>query len=67
MMHGFPDDSRIYDRLVPFLAPRRAVAFDFVGHGQSARVDMALEGRRDDELAAVLDSLGLEGRHDRGP
>jgi 2-hydroxy-6-oxonona-2,4-dienedioate hydrolase len=62
MMHGFPDDSRVYDRLVPFLAPRRAVAFDFVGQGHSARVDMAaLEGRRDDELAAVLDALGLEG------
>ena len=62
MMHGFPDDSRIYDRLVPFLAPRRAVAFDFVGQGHSARVDMAaLEGRRDDELAAVLDALRLEG------
>jgi 2-hydroxy-6-oxonona-2,4-dienedioate hydrolase len=30
-MHGFPDDSRIYDRLVPLLSPRRAEAFDFLG------------------------------------
>jgi pimeloyl-ACP methyl ester carboxylesterase len=28
LMHGFLDDSRIYDRLVPLLSPRRAVAFD---------------------------------------
>ena len=35
LMHGFPDDSRIYNRLVPLLSPRRAVAFDFLGYGAS--------------------------------
>ena len=25
LMHGFPDDHRIYDKLLPRLAPRRAV------------------------------------------
>jgi pimeloyl-ACP methyl ester carboxylesterase len=28
-LHGFPDDSRIYDRLAPYLSPRRVVALDF--------------------------------------
>ena len=37
LMHGFPDDSRIYDRLVPRLSPRRAVTFDFLGYGGSDR------------------------------
>jgi pimeloyl-ACP methyl ester carboxylesterase len=37
MMHGFPDNSRIYDDLVPHLvaAGRRVVTFDFLGFGQS--------------------------------
>jgi pimeloyl-ACP methyl ester carboxylesterase len=37
MMHGFPDDSRIYDRLIPLLAPQCAVAFDWLGYGRSGR------------------------------
>jgi pimeloyl-ACP methyl ester carboxylesterase len=37
LMHGFPDDSRIYDRLAPELSPQRSVAFDFAGHGHSER------------------------------
>ena len=28
LMHGFPGDHHIYDRLVELLAPRRVVAFD---------------------------------------
>ena len=31
LMHGFPDDSRIYARLAPELSPQRSVAFDFAG------------------------------------
>jgi len=31
MMHGFPDNLHLYDRLVPFLSPpRRLVTFDFL-------------------------------------
>ena len=37
LMHGFPDDCRIYARLVPLLFPRRAVTFDFLGYGRSDR------------------------------
>ncbi len=38
-LHGFPDDSRIYDRLAPRLSPRRVLALDFGGFGHSDRVD----------------------------
>lgn len=37
MMHGFPDHHRIYERLAAALAPRRTLAFDFLGYGRSAR------------------------------
>jgi len=36
LMHGFPDNLHLYDRLVPFLLPsRRVVTFDFLGWGSS--------------------------------
>jgi pimeloyl-ACP methyl ester carboxylesterase len=36
LMHGFPDSTRLYDRLLPHLAGRRGVVrFDFLGWGQS--------------------------------
>jgi haloalkane dehalogenase len=35
LMHGFPDDLHLYDRLVPELAGRRVVVFDFLGWGTS--------------------------------
>jgi haloalkane dehalogenase len=37
LMHGFPDNLRIYDDLIPYLvaAGRRVVAFDFLGFGAS--------------------------------
>jgi pimeloyl-ACP methyl ester carboxylesterase len=35
VLHGFPDDSRVYDRLVPLLAPRRVIALDWHGYGRS--------------------------------
>jgi haloalkane dehalogenase len=35
LMHGFPDDLHLYDRLVPELAGRRVVTFDFLGWGTS--------------------------------
>jgi haloalkane dehalogenase len=61
LMHGFPDDHRIYDKLLPLLSPRRAVAFDWLGYGRSDRAD-AVGFSLDDhgsELAAVLDELGI--------
>jgi len=35
LMHGFPDNLHLYDRLVPHLSPRRIVTFDFLGWGAS--------------------------------
>jgi len=36
LMHGFPDNLHLYDRLVPLLSPpRQVVTFDFLGWGAS--------------------------------
>jgi haloalkane dehalogenase len=36
LMHGFPDNLHLYDRLIRYLSPpRRVVAFDFLGWGGS--------------------------------
>jgi haloalkane dehalogenase len=35
LMHGFPDNLHLYDLLVPELAQRRVVTFDFLGWGRS--------------------------------
>jgi pimeloyl-ACP methyl ester carboxylesterase len=35
LMHGFPDNLHLYDRLVPHLCGRRLVLFDFLGWGRS--------------------------------
>jgi pimeloyl-ACP methyl ester carboxylesterase len=63
LMHGFPDDSRIYDRVLPLLGPRRVVTFDFLGYGRSDRPDAAAFEvlDREHELGAVLDGLEVEG------
>jgi len=62
LMHGFPDDSHVYDRLMPLLAPRRGVTFDFLGYGRSDRTDASAGDIADhhQDLAAVVDSLGVE-------
>jgi pimeloyl-ACP methyl ester carboxylesterase len=60
MMHGFPDDSRIYDRLAPRLGDRRGVTFDFLGYGGSERIESTATIDRARELAIVLDELDLD-------
>jgi haloalkane dehalogenase len=62
LMHGFPDDSRIYGRLAPLLAPQRVVTFDFMGYGRSDRPDPGTltADRHHQELGAVLDALDLD-------
>jgi pimeloyl-ACP methyl ester carboxylesterase len=38
LMHGFPDNLHLYDRLLPWLSPsRRVVTFDFLGWGASEK------------------------------
>jgi pimeloyl-ACP methyl ester carboxylesterase len=60
-MHGFPDDQRIYARLLPLLSPRRAVTFDFLGYGRSERSDAAGFTPEDHaaQITAVLDALNI--------
>jgi haloalkane dehalogenase len=60
LLHGFPDDSRIYHKLIPQLAPRRAVAFDLLGYGHSGRVAGPNPGQHDTELPAVLEALAID-------
>src|SRR5262245_59136174 len=36
LMHGFPDNLHLYDRVLPYLSPaRRLITFDFLGWGAS--------------------------------
>jgi haloalkane dehalogenase len=62
LMHGFPDDLHLYDELVPHLAGRRVIAFDFLGWGQSdkpaGRKYTAASQTQD--VAAVLDYFQLD-------
>ena len=61
LTHGFPDDHRVYDKLLPLLTPRRAVTFDWRGYGRSDRSDTAgfsLE-EHESQLLAVIDRLDI--------
>jgi haloalkane dehalogenase len=62
LMHGFPDDARIYDRLVPLLAPRRALTIDLLGYGRSDRPTREVLEAADhvDQLRDVLDALRID-------
>jgi pimeloyl-ACP methyl ester carboxylesterase len=62
LMHGFPDNMHLYDRLVPHLAPpRRVVLFDFLGWGESdkpAGYPYTADNQVGD-LDSVITQLGL--------
>ena len=63
LMHGFPDNLHIYDRLIPPLSAsgRRVVTFDFLGFGDSGKPDGATYGfdQQIGDLEAVIDHLHL--------
>jgi haloalkane dehalogenase len=63
LMHGFPDNLRIYDDLIPYLtkAGRRVVAFDFLGFGASDKPAGASYSfaQQVGDLQAVIQALGL--------
>jgi haloalkane dehalogenase len=63
LMHGFPDDLHLYDRLVPHLrTTRQVVTFDFLGWGSSdkpAGYPYTATNQTGD-LDAVIEQLGLE-------
>ena len=63
LMHGFPDNLHLYDRLVPYLSPpRRVVAFDFLGWGSSEKPDPYpyTATNQVGDLDAVIEQLRLE-------
>ena len=59
LMHGFPDNIHLYDRLVPHLAGRRPVVrFDFLGWGRSDKPQgyPYTATNQAGDLAAVIDA-----------
>jgi haloalkane dehalogenase len=62
VMHGFPDNLHLYDRLVSYLSPsRRVVTFDFLGWGNSDKPSGYPYTARNQEgdLDAVIKQLKL--------
>jgi haloalkane dehalogenase len=61
LMHGVPDDLHLYDRLVPELAGRRLVTFDFLGWGASDKPTgyPYTASNQTGDLDAVLEHLQL--------
>jgi len=63
LMHGFPDNLRIYDDLIPFLVAsgRCVVTFDFLGFGASDKPNGANYSfaQQLGDLEAVVDMLSL--------
>jgi haloalkane dehalogenase len=62
LMHGFPDDLRLYDRVFGHLRGRRTIAFDFLGWGRSGRPPghRYTFAEQAEQLEAVRAALGLE-------
>lgn len=63
LMHGFPDNLHLYDRVLPFLSPRRrVVTFDFLGWGNSdkPRGYVYTTQNQEGDLEAVIKQLQLE-------
>jgi haloalkane dehalogenase len=63
LMHGFPDNVHLYDRLVSHISPpRRVVTFDFLGWGASDKPDGYPYTATNQvlELDAVVKQLKLE-------
>jgi pimeloyl-ACP methyl ester carboxylesterase len=64
VLHGFPDNSHIYDDLIPHLtaAGRRTIAIDFLGFGASDKPDGAHYsfGQQLGDLETVVEALGID-------
>lgn len=73
MLHGFPDNLRIFERVAPLVAAagRRVVLFDFLGFGASGKPGGGYSfDQQLGDLLAVVDSLELDNvipvAHDAG-
>jgi haloalkane dehalogenase len=67
LMHGFPDNIHLYDRLVPHLGGREVVRFDFLGWGESdkpAGYPYTADNQTND-VSAVIEALpsDMDARH----
>lgn len=63
LMHGFPDNLHLYDRLLPWLIPsRRVVTFDFLGWGESSKPAgyPYTASNQTADLDAVIEQLHLQ-------
>ncbi|TQM46046.1 alpha/beta fold hydrolase [Pseudonocardia cypriaca] len=62
LMHGFPDNRHLYDRVLPFLDGRRVVTFDFLGWGRSDKPVGYPHTATNQigEVGAVMDALDLD-------
>ena len=63
LMHGFPDNMHLYDRLAPWLSPsRRVVTFDFLGWGESSKPAgyPYTAGNQTWDVDAVIEQLHLQ-------
>jgi pimeloyl-ACP methyl ester carboxylesterase len=62
LLHGFPDNHHLYDRLAPELRGHHVVVFDFLGWGRSDKPedwDYTFANQAGD-LDAVITGLGLD-------
>lgn len=61
LMHGFPDNLHLYDRLLPYLNTRRVITFDFLGWGRSDKPAgyRYTAANQIGDLDAVISQLGL--------
>ena len=74
VLHGFPDNSHIYDELIPHLVAggRRVLALDFLGFGGSDKPEGARYSfeQQLEDLSAVVAALAIEAivpvGHDSG-
>jgi haloalkane dehalogenase len=62
LLHGYPDNHHLYDRLVPHLGGRHVVVFDFLGWGQSDKPTEHhyIFEHQTGDLDAVVKGLGLD-------
>lgn len=63
LLHGFPDNLHLYDRLLPHLnPPRRVITFDFLGWGGSDKPTgyPYTAANQTGDLDAVISQLGLD-------
>jgi pimeloyl-ACP methyl ester carboxylesterase len=62
LLHGFPDNHHLYDRVLPHLRDRHVVAFDFMGWGDSDKPrDYAYTAdEQTKEIDTVTRALGLD-------